>query len=93
MAYLEQLADRGQRAAIYFDDIEKFGIWPETYDWVYNRGWLKALIEGILASPRIDTATYADFHARNGTRGIVYLPTASYSEMNEWTMPRVPFRA
>lgn len=87
VAYLEQLADRGQRAAIYFDDIEKFGIWPETYDWVYNRGWLKALIEGILASPRIDTATYADFHARNATRGIVYLPTASYSEMNEWTLP------
>lgn len=87
VAYLEQLADSGQRAAIYFDDIEKFGIWPETYDWVYNRGWLKALIEGVLASPRIRTATYADFHARQATRGIVYLPTASYSEMNEWTLP------
>ena len=74
-------------AAIYFDDIEKFGIWPETYDWVYNRGWLKALIEGVLASPKIRTATYADFHAREATRGIVYLPTTSYSEMNEWTLP------
>ncbi len=87
VAYLEQLADSGRRAAIYFDDIEKFGIWPETYDWVYNRGWLKALVEGVLASPKIHTATYADFHARHATRGIVYLPTASYSEMNEWTLP------
>uniref|UniRef100_Q47IJ1 Alpha-amylase n=1 Tax=Dechloromonas aromatica (strain RCB) TaxID=159087 RepID=Q47IJ1_DECAR len=87
IAYLESLADRNQAAAIYFDDIEKFGIWPETYDWVYNRGWLKALIEGVLASPKIRTGTYADFHANNVTRGIVYLPTTSYSEMNEWTLP------
>ena len=87
IAYLEGLAEQGQAAAIYFDDIEKFGIWPETYDWVYQRGWLKALIEGVLASPKIRTATYADFHARHATRGIVYLPTTSYSEMNEWTLP------
>lgn len=87
IAYLESLADQNQAAAIYFDDIEKFGIWPETYDWVYNRGWLKALIEGVLASSKIRTGTYADFHANNTTRGIVYLPTTSYSEMNEWTLP------
>ena len=41
----------------------------------------------MLASPKIRTATYADFHANNSTRGIVYLPTTSYSEMNEWTLP------
>ncbi len=87
VGYLENLANQGHAAAIYFDDIEKFGIWPETYDWVYNRGWLRALIEGVLASPKIRTATYADFHAQHSTRGVVYLPTASYSEMNEWTLP------
>ena len=87
IAYLENLAEQGQAAAIYFDDIEKFGIWPETFDWVYNRGWLKALIEGVLASPKIRTATYADFHAQEPTRGLVYLPNVSYSEMNEWTLP------
>ncbi|TXI74132.1 MAG: DUF1925 domain-containing protein, partial [Dechloromonas sp.] len=87
IGYLESLADQGQAAAIYFDDIEKFGIWPETYDWVYHRGWLRALIEGVLASPKIRTATYAEFHAKQPTRGIVYLPTTSYSEMNEWTLP------
>lgn len=87
VGYLESLADRGQAAAVYFDDIEKFGIWPETFDWVYTRGWLKSFIEGVLASPKIRTGTYADFHAGHATRGIVYLPTASYSEMNEWTLP------
>jgi alpha-amylase len=87
VAYLEALATDGRRVAIYFDDIEKFGIWPETHDWVYGRGWLRAMVEGVLASPSITTATYSDFHARNPSRGIVYLPTVSYSEMNEWTLP------
>ncbi|MDP3688161.1 MAG: glycosyl hydrolase, partial [Sulfurimicrobium sp.] len=34
--YLESLAGEGEEAAVYFDDIEKFGIWPETYAWVYE---------------------------------------------------------
>jgi hypothetical protein len=92
VAYLEGLADAGRQAAIYFDDIEKFGIWPETYEWVYTRGWLEQFIEGVLNSPRIETSTYARFHARAATRGIVYLPTASYSEMNEWTLPATAAR-
>ncbi len=87
VAYLEGLARDGRRAAIYFDDIEKFGIWPETYDWVYNKKWLEQFIEGVLASPLIRTETYADFHARSTTGGIIYLPTTSYIEMNEWTLP------
>jgi alpha-amylase len=87
IAHLEHQAEHGQQAAIYFDDIEKFGIWPETHDWVYTRGWLRAMIEGVLASAQIRTATYADFHARQASRGVVYLPTTSYSEMNQWPLP------
>jgi hypothetical protein len=88
VAYIEGLAAHGAgAAAIYFDDIEKFGIWPETHEWVYEKGWLEAFIRGVLASPRIGTATFRDFHARTRTRGVVYLPTTSYIEMNEWTLP------
>lgn len=88
VAYLESLAkENGAPAAIYFDDIEKFGIWPETYNWVYERGWLTQFIEGVLASDIIRTERYCDYHARARTRGVVYLPTTSYIEMNEWTLP------
>jgi alpha-amylase len=87
VAWLEDLARQGHRASIYFDDIEKFGIWPETYEWVFEKGWLTQFIEGVLASPLIRTETFADYHAREKTRGIVYLPTTSYIEMNEWTLP------
>ncbi len=88
VSYLESLAkEEGEPAAIYFDDIEKFGIWPETYQWVYERGWLTQFIEGVLASSIIKTERYCDYHARAKTRGVVYLPTTSYIEMNEWTLP------
>lgn len=86
--YLESLADdTRQAAAIYFDDIEKFGIWPETYEWVYEKGWLKQFIEGVLKSRIIKPMRYSDYHAMARGHGVVYLPTTSYSEMNEWTLP------
>jgi alpha-amylase/alpha-mannosidase (GH57 family) len=85
--YLESLATAdGGTAAIYFDDIEKLGIWPETYQWVYEKQWLKQFIEGVLASDSIEPALYRDFHRDRRTRGVVYLPTTSYIEMNEWTL-------
>ena len=92
VAWLEQQAREGHRAAIYFDDIEKFGIWPETYSWVYERGWLRQFIEGVLASKLIRTGHYDEFHRSHPTRGIVYLPTTSYIEMNEWTLPAAAAR-
>lgn len=87
VAYIEKLARDGRSAAIYFDDIEKFGIWPETYEWVYENRWLEQFIQAVLASALVRTETYRGYHARNRTRGIVYLPTTSYIEMNEWTLP------
>lgn len=89
--YLESLAGAaGNNAAVYFDDIEKFGIWPETYEWVYEKGWLTDFIEGVLASEVIQPMRYSDYHAQARTRGVVYLPTTSYIEMNEWTLPAQP---
>jgi hypothetical protein len=86
--YIEGLACQGQQvAAVYFDDIEKFGIWPDTYEWVYERGWLNDFIQRVLASDVIRTARFDEFHAESRSRGVVYLPTTSYIEMNEWTLP------
>jgi hypothetical protein len=91
VAYVESLAVAGRRAAaIYFDDIEKLGVWPETHEWVYGKRWLREFVERVLASPRIRTSTFADHHAAERTSGIVYLPTTSYIEMNEWSLPAGP---
>ena len=88
VAYVESLArEPCAAAAIYFDDIEKFGIWPETYAWVYEKGWLREFIERVLASGKIATQTFGEYRDRARARGVVYLPTTSYIEMNEWTLP------
>jgi alpha-amylase len=87
LAFLESLARAGQVAAVHFDDLEKFGIWPETHEWVYGRGWLRNFVEAVLASPLVRVEAFADFHASHPPRGLVYLPTTSYIEMNEWTLP------
>ncbi|MGA8031525.1 MAG: alpha-amylase/4-alpha-glucanotransferase domain-containing protein [Casimicrobiaceae bacterium] len=88
VAWLEGHADTADAgAAVYFDDIEKFGIWPETFEWVYGRGWLVDFIKAVLASEHIVTSTYGEFRCAHRTRGIVYLPSTSYIEMNEWTLP------
>lgn len=97
VTYIESLAENSAAnkgiAAVYFDDIEKFGIWPETYQWVYENGWLEQFIQGVLASPKIFTRHYHDYHALEKSHGIIYLPTTSYIEMNEWTLPAGPASA
>lgn len=88
VAYIERMGETDPDcAAVYFDDIEKFGIWPETYQWVYEQGWLQAFIEGVLGSQRIVTRHFQEHREATSTRGVIYLPTASYVEMNEWTLP------
>jgi alpha-amylase/alpha-mannosidase (GH57 family) len=86
--FIERLAVNGaDTGAIYFDDIEKFGIWPQTHEWVYGKGWLTQFVEGVLASPEIRTLHFDQYRAAAPSRGVVYLPATSYIEMNEWTLP------
>ncbi len=33
------------RTVTYGDDGEKFGVWPETHEWVWEKGWLKRFFE------------------------------------------------
>ena len=73
--------------AIYFDDLEKFGIWPATYAAVYRKGWLEAFFAALQSSSELTTSTFGEFHRRNPSRGLVYIPTTSYFEMNAWTLP------
>ena len=87
IGYLEQRAAHGDRAAIYFDDIEKFGIWPHTYEWVFEKGWLRDFLRAVEASPLVNAMHFSAFRSAHRTSGVIYLPTTSYIEMNEWTLP------
>jgi len=71
----------------YADDGEKFGIWPGTYDWVYNKGWLRRFLDAMdRNSDWLEMVPFRDAMSRPPT-GRIYLPTASYDEMMEWSLP------
>ncbi len=78
----------GHKALVMFDDGEKFGLWPETFKHVYTEGWLEKFLT-VLDSNKdwIITSRISDYLSTHVPHGRVYLPTASYSEMGEWTLP------
>lgn len=73
-------------AAIIFDDAEKFGMWPGTYEWVYEKQWLETFVQSVLADETIDTLHYGEYLKKHRPRGIAYLPNVSYYEMGEWSL-------
>ena len=73
-------------AAIIFDDAEKFGMWPGTHEWVYEKGWLEHFVQAVLSDSSIETMHYGTYFEQEHTRGIAYLPNVSYYEMGEWSL-------
>ena len=76
----------GKNAAIIFDDGEKFGIWPKTYETVYEKNWLRDFFTQTLANENISVDTFEQFYSSNPPIALSYLPAVSYFEMGEWSM-------
>jgi alpha-amylase len=89
-AYLRELRERGHRLAVLADDGEKFGGWPGTKEWVYQRGWLDqfvAAIRGLVERGEVRLSTFTEALDEVPSAGLAYLPTASYREMEAWSLP------
>lgn len=87
--YLRQEAvSKGAKLAVFGDDGEKFGGWPDTYKSVYEEGWLEqffSLLERNASWLKLESfGKYIDQHSPLGR---IYLPVASYNEMEEWALP------
>ncbi len=76
------------KCAIIFDDLEKFGLWPKTYEWVYEQKWLEEFIQKILAKDEIETIYFSEFYEQNSSKGLIYPQNVSYLEMNEWSLKK-----
>jgi 4-alpha-glucanotransferase len=88
IALLRRVAEGApDRLAVLGDDGEKFGVWPGTHRLCYDEGWLERFAAALAAEDWIDILTPAEAVARLPARGPVYLPTASYHEMQEWALP------
>ena len=90
VAYLERLRDKGHRLAVLADDGEKFGGWPGTQEWVYQRGWLDRFLDAMSAAMArgvLRLSTFEEALRETPSGGLAYLPTASYREMEGWALP------
>ncbi|MDR3636770.1 MAG: DUF1926 domain-containing protein [Isosphaeraceae bacterium] len=93
--FLRRLADEQPGATVVFaDDGEKFGVWPETFDHVYTRGWLRRFCDMLVGNRTwIEPSTLARTVDTTVPLGKVYLPDCSYREMTEWALPPLQLAA
>jgi hypothetical protein len=70
------------------DDMEKFGVWPGTFEHCYKNGWLQRFFAALEEnSSWLQTVTPSQCIALHLPLGRADLPTASYAEMMEWVLP------
>jgi alpha-amylase/alpha-mannosidase (GH57 family) len=89
-AYLRSLAAGGHAVAVLADDGEKFGGWPGTADWVWKRGWLNDFLtemEHLAEQGVVRLSTPSAVVRDVPAGGLAYLPSASYREMELWSLP------
>ena len=94
--YLRELRAAGRQLAVLGDDGEKFGGWPGTREWLYDEGWLESFL-GTMRQLRdngeVTLSRFDDALATTISGGLAYLPSASYREMEGWSLPFEPARA
>ncbi|HZZ30190.1 MAG TPA: alpha-amylase/4-alpha-glucanotransferase domain-containing protein [Pirellulales bacterium] len=87
--YLRSIAEQHPGAvAVFADDGEKFGSWPDTKKPVYEEGWLRQFFD--LAQANADWlhwTTPSETIDHVLPVGKVYIPEGSYREMTEWVLP------
>ncbi len=91
LSYIESVSQQG-KAAVIFDDGEKFGMWPGTHKWVYTDGWLDRFFGALSDNEKIKSANFRSFFEANKPLGLIYLPTTSYYEMGEWSLSNQGFK-
>ncbi|HUJ30597.1 MAG TPA: alpha-amylase/4-alpha-glucanotransferase domain-containing protein [Candidatus Acidoferrum sp.] len=70
------------------DDLEKFGVWPGTYDHCYKNGWLENFFSALERNADwLEMSTPSGAISAHPPLGRADLPTASYTEMMEWSLP------
>jgi 4-alpha-glucanotransferase len=85
--FKKTIKDYGRYTACYGDDGEKFGAWPDTYKNVYEKGWLKRFLQALDDnSSWVRTWRISDYLKENASNGLIYIPSVSYEEMNEWSL-------
>ena len=84
----EEASDKEGKIAVLGDDGEKFGVWPGTYDYCWRDRWVdKFFTELERNQDWLHTLPLGEYAGRFPPLGRIYLPSAAYDEMLEWSLP------
>ncbi|MEE9553417.1 MAG: alpha-amylase/4-alpha-glucanotransferase domain-containing protein [candidate division Zixibacteria bacterium] len=91
--FLKKLYDeKGDIVVVYADDGEKFGFWPGTYNTCYNERWLERFFHQLTENVGwIKPVFFSEVIEETPPAGRVYLPSSSYAEMGQWSLPADSF--
>jgi hypothetical protein len=73
--------------AVYADDGEKFGVWPNTHKHCFDDGWLAQFFTALQKNSDWLEVVPLGRTAEMPAIGRVYIPSASYEEMLHWALP------
>jgi 4-alpha-glucanotransferase len=91
--YLRELAERDSTLT-YADDGEKFGLWPGTREWVFERRWLRDFCTMLDEGRELFATAHPSQIARQSAPADrVYPPAGAYEEMQAWALPTEARRA
>jgi hypothetical protein len=79
----------GEGVLTFADDGEKLGLWPGSYPWVHEGGWLERFLAALTAAQaagRVRTVLPAALLAATPPRGRVYIPGGAYPELGRWAL-------
>jgi 4-alpha-glucanotransferase len=85
----------GTRIGMMGDDGEKFGAWPTTFEHCWGSGrWMEDFFDALDANTDwLHTVHPTTWLAEHPPIGRAYVPTGSYAEMGEWSLPADESRA
>ena len=79
----------GRRVGMMGDDGEKFGGWPDTFEWCWADGdWVETFFSALEENAGwLSTVQPSEWLDREPPVGRIAIPTTSYIEMTEWALP------
>jgi 4-alpha-glucanotransferase len=85
----EHATEDGARVGMMGDDGEKFGAWPTTWEHCWGSGrWVDRFFSALEAnSDWLTMIPPSEWVDEQPPVGRVYVPTGSYAEMGEWSLP------
>ncbi len=85
----EHATEDGRLVGMMGDDGEKFGTWPGTWELCHGNGqWVERFFSALEEnSDWLTLLQPAEALVQHPPIGRVYLPTGSYAEMGEWSLP------